>query len=346
MPVLAADRLAEDRIEALRRYHRRAGIGRAELDLSGGVDSAVLLGLLAEALGADEVTAVHSSIDSAAQGAERARETAAAFGARLVEVDLSAPFHRMVDDLVAAMGRAGYDPGEIERRCADDPTIHGSFRSCLRAPVGRFANRRAGGGIRHGTGNECEDRWLRFYQKGGDGEVDTNPIAMLSKGEVYQLALTIGVPHAIVTARPTPDLWGDEEQHNDEDEIAQWLGLPQVTAQGLAFYSYVHVQTGDYANVGLVERVARFVDHPLGAGAPLFAPGLPEDAITVMATAACASTFAGIEEALTADVLRAARWAERVTRHKFNPAIPTLGTRGDLLAAGLLTDELPLQGSA
>ena len=41
-----------------------------------------------------------------------------------------------------------------------------------------------GNGLRHGTGNECEDRWLRFYQKGGDGEVDSNPIAMLSKGGI------------------------------------------------------------------------------------------------------------------------------------------------------------------
>ena len=71
----------------------------------------------------------------------------------------------------------------------------------------------AGGGIRHGTGNECEDRFLRFYQKGGDGEVDTNPIAMLSKGEVFQLARGLGVPQRVLQALPSPDLWGVGEQH-------------------------------------------------------------------------------------------------------------------------------------
>jgi NAD+ synthetase len=342
MPVLDLRGLAGNRIEALRSYHRRTRIPLAELDVSGGVDSALVLGLLARALGPGRVTAVHSSIDSAPQAADRAREVADTFDVPLVVLDISEPFHRIVDALVAAMAEAGYDLAAMEDRCEADPTIHGSFRSCLRAPVGRFANRLAGGGLRHGTGNECEDRWLRFYQKGGDGEVDTNPVAMLSKGEVYQLALAIGVPQAIVTARPTPDLWGDGEQHNDEDEIAAWLGLTEVTARGLAFYSYVDVQTGEYSNVGLIERVARFVDDRSGAGAPLFSPELPEGALDAMAAAACASTFAGIDPALTADVLRAARHAECITRHKANPAIPTLGGRADLLASGLLTDELPL----
>ena len=88
-----------------------------------------------------------------------------------------------------ALTAAGYDGAELDTRVAKDPTILGSIRSCIRAPIGRGFNRMTGGGIRHGTGNECEDRFLRFYQKGGDGEVDTNPIAMLSKGEVYQVAL-------------------------------------------------------------------------------------------------------------------------------------------------------------
>jgi NH3-dependent NAD+ synthetase len=120
--------------------------------------------------------------------------------------------------MVNAMVEAGYDRKEIQDRMKGDPTIMGSIRSTLRAPWGRAANRLSGGGIRHGTGNEDEDRVLRFYQKGGDGEVDSNPISMLSKGEVFQLGIALGVPRSILSARPSPDLWGVGEEHNDEED--------------------------------------------------------------------------------------------------------------------------------
>ena len=64
MPVLNPEALINNRVKAIRAYHESAGIQRAELDVSGGIDSAVMLMLLAEALGPDNVTAVYSSINS------------------------------------------------------------------------------------------------------------------------------------------------------------------------------------------------------------------------------------------------------------------------------------------
>ncbi len=340
MPVTGVEDLIDERVEAIRAFHRTCRTDRAQLDVSGGVDSAVLLGLLARALGPDHIAAVYSSIDSDPACGTRAAEVADAFGVPLVDVDLSAPFHAMSDDLLQAMAGAGHDVDAIRARCEADPTIHGSFRSCLRAPVGRYVNRLFGGGIRHGTGNECEDRWLRFYQKGGDGEVDTNPIAMLSKGEVFQLARGLGVPRSILTARPTPDLWATGEAHNDEDEIADYLGLTGVADQGLAFYSYVDPDAGAYTNVGLIERVCRFADQPAGEG--LFTTWQSEEDLVIMAAAAAETTFAGVDATTTLRVLAAAQRAEAATRHKYNPAIPTLGDRAGLLAAGILDEALPL----
>jgi NH3-dependent NAD+ synthetase len=164
----------------------------APSSISGGVDSAVMLGLLVRALGPDKITPVYTSIHSSAASRECARECAAAFGVRLVELDLSKLFDELIADIRKALIDIGHSAADLDARARMDPTILGSIRSCLRAPVGRGFNRMTGGGIRHGTGNECEDRWLRFYQKGGDGEVDTNPIAMLAKGETYQLARSQG----------------------------------------------------------------------------------------------------------------------------------------------------------
>lgn len=336
MPVVDVEALVAERVAAIRSFHRRCQTDRAQLDLSGGIDSAAMLGLLARALGPENVTAVHSAIDSDPRGGDRARETADAFEVRLLRVDLSDPFHAIVDRVTEAAAAAGHDPDTLERRRSADPLIDGSFRSCIRAPVGRYVNRLMGGGLRHGTGNECEDRWLRFYQKGGDGEVDTNPMAMLSKGEVYQLSLSLDVPRSVISARPTPDLWASGEQHNDEDEIAAYLGVE--AAEGLAFYSYLDLDTGRYANVGLIERVSRFADLP--AGAALFDDTLPQEALEAMTAAARQTTFHDLDDTTTGAMLRAARRAEAATRHKFNPTIPTLGARAELVESGVLTDEL------
>ena len=226
MPVLNVEKLIANRVSAIKNHHELVGIPRAQLDVSGGVDSAVMLGLLAKAVGPDNITAVYSNINSSDDSAKRAQETADAFGVSLITIDLNEVFTELTAEMWESMKQAGYMIPEMFDRMEADPTIMGSIRSCIRAPIGRGFNRLAGGGIRHGTGNECEDRWLRFYQKGGDGEVDTNPIAMLSKGEVFQLAVGLGVPKSVLTATPSPDLQGvGEAGHNDEDELKALTGV-------------------------------------------------------------------------------------------------------------------------
>jgi NAD+ synthase len=342
MPVLNINALIDERVKALRDYHQSAHLDRAELDLSGGIDSAVLAGLLTLALGADKITLVYSSINSSGETQRRATELAQALGARLVVHDLTATYEAMIGDMIDNLAASGWDRATIDARIASDRTILGSIRSCLRAPLGRGYLRFTGNGLRHGTGNECEDRWLRFYQKGGDGEVDTNPVAMLSKGEVYQLAHGLGVRlnaeaafRQILLAKPTPELWGTEASHTDEDEIGSYLGLEDT---GHTFYSYVMPDSGEYTHVGLIERVARFAD----TEPQLFADNVSEESLAAMVnTAAQAPCFTGVSHDIIDRLLRAARRAERVTRHKFNPACPSLGDRATLVNAGILTDTLP-----
>ena len=51
MPVSDVSALIQNRVQTLRSYHQDTGLERAELDLSGGIDSAVMAGLLVLALG-------------------------------------------------------------------------------------------------------------------------------------------------------------------------------------------------------------------------------------------------------------------------------------------------------
>jgi NH3-dependent NAD+ synthetase len=343
MPVVNVDALIDERVKALRNFHQSIGIDRAELDLSGGVDSAVMAGLLVLALGGDNITLVYSSINSGSETQKRAKTLATAIGTKLVIHDLTSTYESMVRNMLTNLEEAGYDRAEIESRIENDNTILGSIRSCLRAPLGRGYLRFTGNGIRHGTGNECEDRWLRFYQKGGDGEVDTNPISMLAKGEVFQLARGLGQRlnaeesyTDIIAAPPTPELWGNQVSHTDEDEIGAFLKLSDC---GETFYSYIDLQTGEYVQIGLIERLARFAD--TADGSALFEDGLPEAELQqIIESATQSDSFQRIDSDLVGAFIRAARKAEKGSRHKYNPACPTLGTRTLLVDQGILSDTL------
>jgi len=294
MPVLNPKALFDERVAALRLAHETAGIKRAELDLSGGIDSAVMAGVLVEALGAENVTLAHTMMSTNGEQTRRAEALARGLGCRLAVGHFTGAFNVIMQELGRSLQEAGYDLTVINTRCDADPTIAGSIRSTLRAPLGRAYNRLTGGGLRHGTGNEDEDRFLRYFQKGGDGEVDSNPIDMLSKGEVYQLALyeaqhfdakTKAAQIAafpsdskllpalkgaaellnsevktayldIIRATPSADLWGVGDKHTDESELVKWLGAPFT-------YSRIDPDTGNYKSVGTIERINRFLDEAI-----------------------------------------------------------------------------------
>ncbi len=329
MPVLDLQALIDDRVTAIRHFHERTGATRAELDISGGVDSALMLALLARAVGPDNITAAYIGIHSSDSSRARAHEVAETYGVKLIDVDLTKLFDELIVTMREAMISAGYSRGEIEERMRRDPVVLGSIRSCLRAPVGRGFNRIAGGGIRHGTGNECEDRWLRFFQKGGDGEVDTNPIAMLAKGEVYQLSRALGVPRSILEALPSPDLHGIGDKHNDEDEIRQWSGVDWT-------YSRLDVETGKYRRVGSIEIMSRFLDRH-----PEIVRDQPLSEAELDALAREAEPLFGRSHAVVLAFIESCRALEKTTRHKANPNCPSLGNRASLAERGILTNELP-----
>ena len=66
-----------------------------------------------------------------------------------------------------------------------------------------------------GTSNLSE-RTVGYFTKWGDGACDINPIAMLTKREVYRLAYYLEIPESIILKKPSADLW---EGQTDEDEL-------------------------------------------------------------------------------------------------------------------------------
>ncbi len=62
MPVVKPEALIDNRVEAIACYHAETGVDRAQLDISGGIDSAVMAGLLVSSLGPERVTLCHTII--------------------------------------------------------------------------------------------------------------------------------------------------------------------------------------------------------------------------------------------------------------------------------------------
>ena len=285
MAILDAERLIEMLVEKMQEQAREAGVDRAQVDISGGIDSATVAALAVRAFGPTRVIGVYSGINSSEDSRRLARLVARRFGFPLVELELSEAYRLVVDAARAEFERLGLPfPDE------EDPTqrtAFGGLRSCLRAPVGRFVNRAFGGGIRQGTGNRDEDELLRFYQKGGDGEVDNNWIAGLFKSEVWELAAYLGVPQEVIDVAPTPDLWGVGDAHTDEGELAELTGV-----------ALTYTRPG--GPMGTIEWASRENE---------------KNGCITGANSAAAPASLGYDEE-QARIIEALRRMERVTRHK------------------------------
>lgn len=342
-------------VRKIRKYHQEAGLMRATIGISGGVDSAVALGLHAHALGAENITAVYMGADSSQDSLARAREVCEVFGVKLIEMDITPIKSILVDFGIVDVTKAGVcTKEEIKARIAADPTILGSVRSTLRSPTLLMVNRLTGNGLIVGTGNRDEDDLIRFFQFGGDSVVSTAFLSEFSKANVFQMGIFLGVPKSILNAKPSPDLWGNGEEHSDETEILSFLRLTKEDVGGLLVYSYVDDQ-GRYKNLGILERASNALDLPISTSTSsnegnnlkvrdvLFNPNAtPQEALRkAYLDYICTSKFfRDVPYPVAMKIMEAVIRAERVTRFKANPTLPTV-TRDELKAAGAVRDALP-----
>ncbi len=71
------------------------------------------------------------------------------------------------------------------------------------------------GGVVCGTENKSE-HYLGYFTRFGDSASDLEPIALLYKTEVLQMAKELGLPEVFYTKKPSAGLW---EGQSDEDEM-------------------------------------------------------------------------------------------------------------------------------
>ncbi len=177
---------------------QKAGMKRAVLGLSGGIDSALSAYLSADDLGAENVLCVRMPYKTSAQASlDDAQLVVDALG--LPTIDL--PITPMADPLIDRFP----DMSNLRK---------GNIMARLRM-VTLYDQSVAWGGLVMGTSNKTEFL-LGYSTIYGDSGVAIQPIADLYKAQVRQLAQAMAIPQPLLDKAPSADLW---EGQTDEGEL-------------------------------------------------------------------------------------------------------------------------------
>lgn len=176
----------------------RFGFTRAVMGLSGGIDSALVAYLAAQALGAENVVGLILPY--------RTSNPASRADAELVARELGMPTRviditPMVDPYLAQFAK-----GDERRR--------GNVMARARMVVW-YDQSEEFRALVIGTSNKTE-MLLGYTTQFGDGAAAILPIADLYKCQVRQLARAVGVPENIIDKAPSADLW---QGQTDEGEL-------------------------------------------------------------------------------------------------------------------------------
>ena len=233
--------ITPDDVDGLRRFVREtvaeAGAKGVVIGLSGGIDSAVVTKLCADALGPKSVLNVF--MPSRVTPAEDYRSTAemsSMWGTEYRVVDIQPA----VDALVAVL-----------LSDAETPLERGNISArCRMTVLYNLAKKRQY--LVAGTSNQSEIM-MGYFTKFGDGACDMTPLANMYKTEVRQIAALIGVPQPIIDKPPSAGLWEGQtdesemgikyadldrilhcmEQDRTDSQIEADTGLPKETIAGI-----------------------------------------------------------------------------------------------------------------
>jgi NAD+ synthase len=185
--------------EFIRAQLAQAGFSRVVLGLSGGIDSALVAYLAAEAIGPENVMAVLMPYRTSSPESRADAETAVAdLGCHSELVDISA----IVD--------AYFEDGREDAA----PLRRGNLMARTRMMV-LYDHSVTWDSLVVGTGNKTE-LLIGYSTLWGDSASAFNPIGDLYKSQVRQLSVAIGVPEPIIAKAPSADLWPGQ---TDEDEV-------------------------------------------------------------------------------------------------------------------------------
>jgi NAD+ synthase len=176
----------------------KIGFEHAILNLSGGIDSALVAYLVAEAIGPENVLALRLPYKSSSQDSlDDAQAVIDALGIRCDTIDITPMVDPMLD------------------RFPDVSTLRkGNIMARMRMVV-LYDQSVAFRALPIGTSNKTETL-LGYTTIYGDNAAGVQPIADLYKAQVRQLSDALDMPKRVIEKPPSADLWAGQ---TDEDEL-------------------------------------------------------------------------------------------------------------------------------
>jgi len=205
------ERMMEEKVTKLvdwiRQEVQNAGLNGAIVGISGGIDSAVVTHLIKRAF-PDNSLGLIMPCKSNPKDQEDALKVAESCGIDYLTINLTETHNVLFNEIEGKIK----DKGQWNESAAQlgDANARARLRmTTLYAVANNF------GYMVVGTDNAAE--WYTgYFTKYGDGGVDLVPLVHFTKGEVREIAKTLGVPNEIIQKAPSAGLW---EGQTDEDEM-------------------------------------------------------------------------------------------------------------------------------
>ena len=200
-----------NRIEAIREFLKeKVGSKYAVLGISSGIDSSLVLTLLATAIDPDKIKAIFMPDRYTKQeDYDDIKMLSEYTGIEIIEVNIEDIFQSYRKTLNST-----------------DKKIEGNVRSRIRANI-LYYHANLLGGLVIGTTNRTE-YLLGYYTKYGDGACDIEPIEGLYKTDVWDIASILKIPQSIIDKRPSAGLW--EGQYDEEELKMNYIEIDRALA--------------------------------------------------------------------------------------------------------------------
>jgi len=233
----------------VRDYIEKNGFCGAVIGLSGGIDSALVLAIAVDAIGAERVEAVSMpSRYTVDMSREDARAEAQALGVDYQEIPIEQPFEAFLDVLSDAFDGAAADTTEenIQARC------RGVILMALSNKQGRIV-------LTTGNKSEMSVGYATLYgdMAGGFAPIKDVPKLLVYRLSEYRNSLTPVIPQRVLERPPSAELAPDQK---DEDSLPPYALLDPILEGYIEQDMSIEALVSQGFDAATVRRIASLVD--------------------------------------------------------------------------------------